>query len=309
MQEKYYKPSWKFNPLSLLFFVIFGIIGVIILAIIYSLANRFNPLLYLQFLWVIVWWWLIICLIDKLVYIFKIRSKVVIYLFWFFMILLSLYIHWSIYTSFTLNMTGGDSFGSGSHKMGITYISTDFVKVISDILGVLISPSVIIENMKWIFDNGVWAIWSSTVKWRFIIAIWALEAGVIWVYSLLSMSDQVNYPFSENSKKWFDEKVSGKLKMPLDIKSEKDLEMIKQELENWSYHFVKQLKKWWLDISEYCELKLYTLADDADNAYISINNVYETINSKWEIDKEEKEIVKYLSIPYSLADDLAREYC
>ena len=85
--------------------------------------------------------------------------------------------------------------------------------------------------MKYLFENGSWGIGSSIVSGWFLLAIWILEGLIFGIYTLVSLSNQVNYPFSENCYKRFDQKVSGKLKMPLDVKSDNDLSMIKQELE------------------------------------------------------------------------------
>lgn len=307
--DSYYKVSWKYSIFWLICFIIFWLIGSIFFALVYSLANWFDPLIYFQVVIIFARIWLISWFINKLVYIFKIRNKLIIYIFGVIFVFISLYIHWSIYTALGVNTTGVNNIWSWSHKIWISYISTDFVKIISDILWIIVKPSIIIQNMKYLFDNWSWSIWSSIISGWFLLAIWVLEGLIFGIYTLVSLPNQVNYPFSEVCHKRFDQKVSGKLKMPLDVKSENDLSMIKQELEKWSYFFLKQLKKWWVDLAEYCELRIYILDDDIDHAYVSIDNIYETTNNKWEIKKNEKEIVRYLSIPYTLASNLSTEYC
>ena len=88
--------------------------------------------------------------------------------------------------------------------------------------------------MKYLFENGSWGIGSSIVSGWFLLAIWILEGLIFVTHAFASLSNrvnQVNYPFSENCHKRFDQKVSGKLKMPFDVKSDNDLSMIKTELE------------------------------------------------------------------------------
>lgn len=304
-----YKPSGKFNIFSLILLIIFALVWVIVLAFIYSLFNRFDPLLYFQVIGTFVRGFLIAWLMNKLVYIFKVRNKTLVYIIGVLMVLISYYIHWSIYTSFSLNANGSENVWSGSNKMGFTYISTDFVKIISDILGILLNPSLIIQNMKWIFENGMRSFSDTVVKWRVIVGFWIAEFGLVFLYTMLHLSEQVSHPFSEIAGKWMKERTSGKLKMPLDIKSDNDISMLKSELEKWNYNFLKQLKKWSIQMDEYCEIKTYISEQDPEAAYITVDSIYETTNNKWEIVKDAKNIVKYLSIPNILANDLQNEYC
>lgn len=307
--NSYYKSSWKSNIASVIMYIILWLVISILLAFLYSLVNWFNPILYFQVLWVIARWWMLNRSVNKLAKIFKIRNSKLVWISIFIFFVISLYIHWSIYSSFVLNATWSDNFGSWKNQIWITYISTDFEKVISDILGIMMNPSVIVEVMKSLYHQWMRTLGGNDINGIFIVIIWIIEAICLGIYMILDGVGQSKKPFSEVANKWFAEKKSWKLKMPLDITNDNDIKNIKVQLENGDYQFLKWISKWSIDMDEYCEFKLYILDEDTENAYISIDNVYETINNKWETETDEKEIVKFLSIPNSLAQSLDREYC
>lgn len=260
----YYRPSGKAPVIGVMLAMIVGSIGGTVLAVIYSLINYYNPFIYFTFIATGLFGaGCGVCAVFGLS-LGKVRSPMMNALAGFFVGFVSLYLSWVVY----LFLVAKDSFGQGI--------------LMFDMQGMW-------SFMQVIAETGLWEIGGAAPTGMALYAIWALEAGIIIVPSVL-IAYASDTPFCEGCKAWADEKVCG-----VTFASLEDLESMKDSLEEGDYRPLLEQGRMEPE-ADALHVKIHSCPKCDESTWLEIDRVLSWVDDKGEDQSSSENVVKYLSI-------------
>ena len=277
----YYKPSGKFSPVSLIYFILVSLTVLPLLGLIYAYCIWYIPFIYINFLIAAAFGALISVIINKTVIkMGKVRNVTLSLLLGLTGGLIALYFHWAVWVDLVIN--AGESYGSS--KIGITVSNIKVLQVFS----LASEPGTLLHLIKEINSTGTWGIRSSTVSGTFLWIIWLIEFLIIvGISSLMSMLASKK-PYCEIGDIWFKEKI-----LPAFSYIENKEKMI-SDLEKTNNNSFDDLIKVESTEQSHSIFTLYT-SQNAEN-YLSIENKTAKTDSKGKIDFDNDEFIEYISI-------------
>ncbi|WP_234859519.1 hypothetical protein [Aquimarina aquimarini] len=283
MKNNYYQPSRKFSPISLLYFAALSIIGLPILALIYSYCIWYIPFVYIN-LFITIGFGIGTGLIIRsfAVKIGKVRNPTIGFLLGAIGGCIALYFNWAIWVDLAIN--SGESYGNS--RIGITVSNIEFLQVFS----LIAQPGLLLELIKEIGEYGTWGIRGATVSGVFLYIIWAIEALIVIGISAILPWQKAGEPFCELSNQWYPEK-----ELPAFDKIKNKEEFIANLEQGITPEVFSDLIK--IEDVKKQSHSIFTLyTSDQGVNYLSINNKTATRNEKGEIKFESDAIVEYITI-------------
>ena len=273
--SKYYQPSGKFSPLSFLYFLIACIVGIPILAYLYTTITLLIPFPYINFFITIGFGFAVAILVQFLaINLGKVRNGMIALLFGFLGGLWAYYCQWG----FWLHNAGG----------------LGDILSITDILG---SPGFIYELIGNIKEEGFWEMKGSRVRGTFLLIIWIIEALIIIGLSTLIPMPAAGRPFCEINNQWFKSKQLPAFNYLMEERN------IINSLESGSMDILKEVSI--AEDSDKVSHSLFTLfANETNENYLSIENKMATRNDKGEIEFQDTQVVEYIEISEELSNAL-----
>jgi hypothetical protein len=284
---EYYKPSGKFSPTFLLYFLLVSVIVFPILGLIYAYCIWYIPFVYINFLITLGFGFLTglaisIFVIKK----GKVRNALLALIIGVLSGILALYFHWSVWIDLVIN--AGESYGSS--RIGITVSNIEFLQVFS----LIFQPNLVFEYINEVSKYGTWGIRSATVSGTFLWVIWAIEFVMVVGLTAFLAYLQSKKPFSESTNSWYEEFelpafnfIEDKKQLILDLKNSNKsaLEVLSKEVD-----------------AESESHSLFTLyRSQSGKNYLSVENKTSKLDSKGKIDFDGEEFIEYISIDSQLS--------
>ena len=284
---KYYKPSGKFSPLFLLYFVTVSLTAFPILGMIYAYCIWYIPFIYINFFITVGFGFLVGLVISKfIIKSGKVRNPILALIIGVFSGIVALYLHWSVWIDLVIN--AGKSYGSD--RIGITVSNIEFLQVFSLIL----QPNLVFEYINEVSKYGTWGIRSATVSGTFLWVIWAIEFVIVIVLTSFLAYLQSKKPFSESTNSWYKEFL-----LPA-FNFIEDKEQLIVDINNSNKSAIEILSKV-IDVhtESHSLFKLYR--SQSGKNYLSVENVASRINVKGNIVLDSEEFITHISIDGQLS--------
>lgn len=201
----YYEASGKISPLALFSLPLFGLFASIVTALLYSIAIYYMPFVYINFLLSIIFGVTLAFFLQPGILLGKVRAPGKLFLIGTAIAVLALYLQWIVHLSLLIH-TGDALYSSTTWRFGtIAFHKTtlDF----SLMLEMAFSPALVWEAIQFLYAEGSWSIGEGDpISGKFLGAIWIIEAIIIVVVSVCTVSLLGNRPFSEKDNRWLKKK-------------------------------------------------------------------------------------------------------
>ena len=287
-----YAPSGVFSLPGALVTLVLGLVAAVPLAFLYSFGVYHVPSVYISFCLTLGLGWALGLIVSFGVVRFRIRNRVVAVSIALLAALAAYIVHWPAYVAVLLAREND--------------AATNVPVILTLALRLIQNPSDLIEVIKEIYEIGVWTIRSSsssgagsTVNGLFLGAVWVAEfCAVMWIPSYLA-HNKAGLPYSEQSEKWLVPFV-----LPLPIAYVENLEELKSAFARNDFSaLTTPLPQETKEPSDerYGQVTLYR---DIWTPYLSVTNVSFKGKGKKK-KKEEKGVVRFLSVTPSLAQNVA----
>ncbi len=292
MKAIYYKPSGKFSPLSLVYFIILSATLLPLLALLYSYCIWYIPFVYIN-LFITIGFGMGIGLIIASLTIKKgkVRNPTLALLLGVTGGLVALYFNWAIWANLVIN--SGETYGSS--RIGITVSNVKFLQVFS----LITQPAALLEFIKEIGEYGTWGIRGTTIRGTFLYIIWFIEALIVIGVSAALTWQKARTPFCEISNTWSGEKElsafnrikdKGQLITSLTVTTTSDLEEALSTLGR-------------IEDPETQDHSIFTVhTSDQGQNYLSVQNKIAKENKKGEIRFESNNVLEYIAISRTMID-------
>lgn len=210
MNDLYYKPSGKTNPISILYLLVAVCIAAPILSFIYSYAILYIPIIYLNFL----------CLAgiaiglgfvaNFVVGMGKVRNKMLALVFGLIIGIAGLYISWLVWLHYYANQSA--------------FVEVSFMDLITQ-------PRITWDFIWEINKQGTWGIGRSggAVDGTFLTVIWVIELIAIIGFPVFFAYSKAGEPYLENEDDWAESTPIGPFEFI------QDTGQLKQQLESKNY--------------------------------------------------------------------------
>ena len=277
-----YKPSGKFSPLSFIYFIVTTIIALPILGLIYAYLLWYIPIVYINFLITIGY----ACSVGFIINIFaisfgKVRNPFLGAFFGFLGAFFALYFHYAVWVDLVIN--SGEVIGNS--RLGITISNIKFL----DVFALATQPQLLLDYILEINKIGTWGIRSATVSGTFLYVIWAIEALVVFVISVVVNYSGTKDPFCELENAWYKSQ-----KLPKFNYIDDKITLLKAISNSDSKAFF-ELEKVENEDSDHSIFDLYSAPKNNDH-YLTITNKLAKINKKGNLDFESEEVTQFLRI-------------
>lgn len=211
MENNTYKPSNKFNIAGFLL-IILAVAGAgCLLSVIYLKINQINPIVYLTILLTCGFGALIGLIANLIIKKFKIRNPGMAILAVLIGALLFTYFKWALYISWD-NQDIKDELSKHSSTYNKFYLP-QYPNADKTFTEVLTSPSLLLEEIKDVNEEGRWSYSSSRsssssktpVKGIPLAIVWIVEAAVLIVIPAGMAYSKAKHPYSETDDDWMPE--------------------------------------------------------------------------------------------------------
>ena len=258
----YYKHSGKMTPLGVIYMLLFGIIGAIVLSLIYCYATIYIPFVYINFLLTLCYGGAVGLIVAIGAKKGKIRNiKLLIGI----AIIIGVFAEYTNWVSWIYVFT--------KHKV----FTLSLVKIKS-----------LIELMA---VTGVWSIKGSVVKGASLYIIWVVEAAIIIGASAYgAFAHLKSVPFCEDCNEWVNKKRKISFREP--ILNQFDARM---RLERMDYEPITSLKPVGIDSKAYTEIELRDCPICNQKHYITVKSIIINEISKGRKKKETKKVVNMVA--------------
>tara|TARA_B100000768_G_scaffold181989_1_gene208107 strand:+ start:10679 stop:11575 length:897 start_codon:yes stop_codon:yes gene_type:complete len=290
--KNYYKPSGKFSPISLMYFLLLSVTAFPLLGLIYAYCIWYIPFVFINILFTAIFGFLIGYLINSAVIEKgKVRNVTVAFVFGLVGGFLALYFHWAVWTDLVIN--AGESYGNS--RIGVSVSNIKIVQVFS----LIIQPETLFDLINEINFYGTWGVRSNTVNGTFLLTIWIIEFLIIVGIAILSSLMKVKEPFCEKENIWFK-----KLKLgPFEYLE--DPSKIVKELENGDSQQIMNIQ---LNEDPIANHSIFTLfMSNYRDSYLSIENKESKINKKGKLEFDSDIFLEYIFINEPLKELLLKK--
>ena len=290
---QYYKPSGKFSPSFILFFLLVSLIAFPLLGLIYAYCIWYIPFIYINFFITLGFGFLVALCVNKVVIRKgKVRNPILALFIGFFAGIVALYFHWSVWIDLVIN--AGESYGS--ERIGVTVSNIEFLQVFS----LIFQPSMVFEYIGMVNEFGTWGIRGATVSGAFLWVIWAIEFVVVVGVSSFLPYLESKKPFSESTNSWYEEITLPALSF---IENKEQLIADITSNNHSGFDFLnKEVNK------ESDSHSIFTLyKSKSGKNYLTIDNKTSSFDSKGKVEFKSDEFVEYILIDSQLSKILSEK--
>ncbi|MCP3924411.1 MAG: hypothetical protein GY714_17690 [Desulfobacterales bacterium] len=259
-KSKYYEHSGTIGLMGLIYIILAGAIGSLLLGAIYGYAIFYIPFIYLNFFITLGFGGILGLLIGYSGKFGKVRNTKALVFFGLIFGIFAQYIGW-----------------------------VSWIHAFSGKEGAMVaSPSNMYYVVKMVADNGAWSIFGWTPKGFSIYSIWTIEAlMIIGASTLFACIPIVSTPFCERCNKWID-----KEEFIFPLEPIENVEILTSQLEGSDFTILNLLKETDDDASIYTQLKLLFCPDCQDSYFLTVTSVEITEDDKGEIEKNDDDIIE-----------------
>jgi hypothetical protein len=257
--EKYYRPSGKFELLGLIYMLVFGAIGAVLLGAIYGYGVFYIPLVMLNLLLVVAYGFCVGLCVQYGAKRGKVRNSTLLLLGGLVAGLMAEYANWVWYI-FAL-----------SKQETLAYMPGDVWQIILNVNA-----------------QGVWSVFDSTPTGIELWLYWGAEALVIvGIAAIVPWLNLQSAPFCEQCSRW----VEGKDKIsPLDAVA--DRKGFKSRLEQGDYAPIKALKVLPQETSAFTTVTLLKCPGCQSSNYLTVQAVTLTKDKKGKVSRNQANILE-----------------
>ena len=268
-RTRYYIPS-RIAPIGgLITAGCIGIAAAVVLGIVYSLLNHFNPFIYISFLATIGFGAILGAAVTKGSTIGHIRSPAMSYAITLFSGVVGVYVAW----------------------IGQIFLVTEAKVFVFD-------PLIIFAAIQAFAEIGVWELRGFQPKGWQLYACWSIEAIMIIGFAYVSGGGSED-PYCERCGKWTE--PNGHITR---LALASDLE-IRTALEE-DYGILTSLASQEVDDANYLDVSVHCCGSCDESNFMSLDRVAITVDSKGEVQVSTDSVVKCLIAPRSLTEGLVQ---
>ena len=283
MHTLYYKPSGKANSISFLYLLLAICIAVPILALAYTYAILYIPIIYLNILCVVGIAFGLAFVASFVIGLGKVRNTMIAFLFGLIIGIASLYFSWVIWIYDHINAS---AFNNVSH-----------LELLQDPFG--------LWDVTWQINNvGTWAIGrsaSANISGTMLTVVWILEAAAMILPPIFFAYSKAREPYLEDDNAWADTTKIG----PFEFIEDK--ETLKKQLETKNYQSLLEMKP----VSDENDSShgILTLHHNKKRThgkefYLSVINMKERIDKKGNVTYDETSLIQFIRIPQEIGQQL-----
>ncbi|MEM6685841.1 MAG: hypothetical protein AAF617_08675 [Bacteroidota bacterium] len=277
----YYTPSGKFNLICFLYLLLAVFIAVPLLALIYTYAIFWIPIVYLNILCVVGIAFGLGYVANFVVGMGKVRSKLLAFFIGCMIGMAGLYASWIIWLHAHMN----------------EFVSISFVSLIDSPMGVW---KIILE----LNSSGTWGIGRSSsgnVTGTLLTIVWILELLAMIATPLFFAYSKAREPFLETDNIWADTRKIGPFAFITDKK------VFKKQLEAKNFQRLVDMSS--LDDSNNSSHSILTIYYNQKRTlgseyYVSVSNMKERITKKGTVTHDESLLLQFLRVPKEIAQQL-----
>lgn len=290
---QFYKPSGKFSPSFILFFLLVSLIAFPLLGLIYAYCIWYIPFIYINFFITLGFGFLVAFCVNKVVIRKgKVRNPVLALFIGFFAGIVALYFHWSVWIDLVIN--AGESYGSD--RIGVTVSNIEFLQVFS----LIFQPTMVFEYISMVNEFGTWGLGGATVSGAFLWVIWAIEFVIIVGVSSFLPYLESKKPFSESTNSWYEEITLPALSF---IENKEQLIADITSNNHSGFDFLnKEVNK---ESESHSVFTLYK--SKSGKNYLTIDNKTSSLDSKGKVEFKSDEFVEYIMIDGQLSKILSEK--
>ncbi|WP_298424699.1 hypothetical protein [uncultured Kordia sp.] len=268
MNNLYYKPSGKVNPISILYLLLAICIAVPILAFIYTYAILYIPLIYLNFLCVAGIAFGLGFVANFVIGLGKVRNVMIAAIFGLLVGIVGLYVSWIIWLAY--------------------HFEAEYMTFVTDVEG--LKNAIGFAN-----EQGTWGIGRSggMVDGVMLSIVWAIEAIVMIGFPVFFAFSKAGEPFIENDDNWAEVTAIGPFELALNYT------ILKQQLEARKYEELLALQPAEnAGQGSHTILSLYhgENRNQSKEFYLTITNMMEKLDKDGKLDFDEKVIINFINI-------------
>ncbi len=279
--KPYYKPSGKFSPSSILFFLLITLTAFPLLGLIYAYCIWYIPIIYVNFLLTAAFGFGIGFLLRWVVIRKgKVRNIPLAILFGVLGGVIALYFHWAVWVDLVIN--AGESYGN--NRIGITVSNIKILQV----FGLAISPGLLFELIGEINAVGTWGFRGLPVSGAFLAVIWIIELLIVVGLSVLFPLGAVKEPFSEKSGTWLEEHQLPPFKYLF------EKEQMIALLEKSSLEAFNSVTKTDNLAEDHSLFTLFSSEEETDYNYLSVENKLVKPNDDGKLEFDSEDVVQYI---------------
>ncbi|MGH1385534.1 hypothetical protein [Kordia sp.] len=283
MHTLYYKPSGKTNSISFLYLILAIFIAAPILALAYTYAILYIPIIYLNILCVIGIAFGLGFVANFVVGLGKVRNQWIAILFGLIVGVAGLYFSWVIWIYDHLNAS---AFVDVSH------------------LELMQSPEALWDVIWKINEQGTWGVGRSAnanISGKMLTTVWIIEAIAFIGTPIFFAFSKANEPYLEEDDNWADTTKIG----PFELITDK--ETLKKQLEAKNYEPLLAMLP--AENDQEKSHAIFTLYHNKKRThgkefYLTVSNMKEHINKKGELSFDEKVLINFIRIPKDVGTQL-----
>ena len=275
----YYQPSGRTPLTGALLLLVGAGAAAVPLGIVYVLAVRYIPIIYLNLLAVVAFGFGYAVLVARLARLGKLRAPLTATALGFVAGGVATWLQWVFFAAFIISR--GDE-----------------VPLVPAYLGFLTNPAALGAFMRAAAEHGTWSMKDGApVKGVVLVIIWVAESLVIVVPAAMFARGQAEKPFSEALQRW-----ARCVKLPGRLPFFADRAATRQRLA--SGDLMPLVTNEPPAAMQYARLELWRAEGDPACSYLSVENVTETLDKKGRTQTTARPIVTHLRVPAELAQQL-----
>lgn len=292
MKQNYYQPSGKFSLKSIVLFFVLSVTLFPLWGGLYAYAIWYIPFIYINFIITGIFAFGIGFMISQIVFkIGKVRNLSVGYGLGILGVLITLYLHWAVWTDLAINVS--DVYGNS--RIGVAVSNTKF----EEVTYLIMHPNALWEAIWEINEYGTWSLRTLSVNGIFLAIIWGVEFIGVMIIALFVSVPQVKEPFCEKECVWFDEEELAPLSY---IEHEEKINFV-GKLEKLDATILDTLEKV-LNVKEESHSIFRLYSSNGGEYYLSVENKKAKKNKKGEVEFDGDEFLNYVKTNKEIADKL-----
>jgi hypothetical protein len=270
--DRYYRSSGRVPFGAILLMQLAGGLTAALCAAIYAAIEWWNPFIYLTFLATFVFGFATGYAVNAAARIGKVRSRMFTGLIGTAAGILGVYLTWVFYSYCLFR------FGLKVELM-------------------LWNPLDLWDLMRQIMENPVWEMRGFKPEGWMLAVLWLLEAGIIiGTSAMAALAD--DKPFCDPCDTWTDSTVSGAI-MPVT-----DPEALRRDLEAEKYGVLDDLMAEPASPTNFYQAMIHSCPRCEESNFLTVSHVTITTDSEGNPQSKAEPVVKYLRIPFALAEHL-----
>jgi hypothetical protein len=274
MNNLYYKPSGKFNPISFLYLALAIGIGAPLLALIYTYAILYIPIVYLNFLCLAGIAFGLGFVANFVIGFGKVRNKILAIVFGLIIGLAGIYASWIVWVGYHVN-------------------SSAFVEL--SYLDLLKNPNAFWSMVWEINEIGTWGIGRSggSVSGMFLTVVWVIEALAMISFPMFFAYTKACEPYLENDDNWAEQTAIG----PFEYIPNSGI--LEKQLETKNYEeLIAMLPAENAGQGSHSVLTVYHGKNRSQSKefYLSVKNMQHKLDKEGKSDFTERELINFIHI-------------